>query len=405
MTAPTAQDASADHASVALLPITERASFESREPRRVATTDGAKPHEASTDTSNAAGLWVDGQSATEPTRADEQPTEEVSSASPAPVEDPAPHEATIAPVVPSPPKEKADDAVVATPDTPVEKTSTHAGANEATAPAGVMKPAEVPILDVRPRVESEADSAPTAAKTPNQPIDALPEPNADGLANMIGELEESVRKDPNLLDDQLKLRLLYLATGQDDKVSDGLDRVESVRGEMLTTLLRVLESIKPVLTQSAGATPSEGLAAVEDLQRLLKQQSPVRIPKVEFITRVGSFGDYDAVEPRRFSSAKSVHVYLYTEVANFRSEPTTDGRLRTMLSQTVEIFDSGGKIIWQRSEPLIEDRTITPRQDFFIPFEIRLPESTPSGEYTLKVTIEDKLSATTDQRRLTFTIE
>jgi hypothetical protein len=148
----------------------------------------------------------------------------------------------------------------------------------------------------------------------------------------------------------------------------------------------------------------DALAAADELRRLLSQQSPVMIPKVALVTRVASFGSYEAISPASFPAGAPVSAFLYTEVTNFRSEPAADGKLRTLLSEAVEVFDADGKVIWQRSEPAIEDRTLSPRRDFFIPFPIHLPADTPAGEYTLKVTIEDKLGATTDQRRLTFTI-
>jgi len=36
---------------------------------------------------------------------------------------------------------------------------------------------------------------------------------------------------------------------------------------------------------------------------------------------------------------------------------------------------------------------------------MRLPATLPPGEYVVKVTIEDRIGGTTDQQRLTFTIE
>ena len=135
------------------------------------------------------------------------------------------------------------------------------------------------------------------------------------------------------------------------------------------------------------------------------QQSPVIIPKIALVTRVNSFGDYEAVNPAKFPAGQGVHVFLYTEISNFRSAPTPDGRLRTLLAETVEIFDPTGKIIWKQTADNIEDKVLSPRRDFFIPVEVRLPASTPAGEYTLKATIEDKLGATTDQQKMTFVIE
>ena len=43
-------------------------------------------------------------------------------------------------------------------------------------------------------------------------------------------------------------------------------------------------------------------------------------------------------------------------------------------------------------------------RDFFVPFPLTLPAHTPPGQYILKITVEDKLGATTDQQRITFTV-
>jgi len=95
---------------------------------------------------------------------------------------------------------------------------------------------------------------------------------------------------------------------------------------------------------------------------------------------------------------------VYTEVTNFRCEPTPDGRLRTLMSETVEVFDAAGKCLWQRSQPQLEDHSRSPRRDFFIGFPIHLPADLPVGEYVLKVTLEDRIGGTADQQRLSFTI-
>ena len=136
----------------------------------------------------------------------------------------------------------------------------------------------------------------------------------------------------------------------------------------------------------------------------MAQQSPVIIPRVALVTRVNSFGDYDAVQPPRFTAGQPIHVFVYTEVANFRCEPTADNRLHTVLAERVEIFDGAGKVIWQRAQANIEDRVLRPRHDFFMTLELELPADLAAGDYVLKVTVDDKLGATTDQQRLTFTV-
>ena len=223
------------------------------------------------------------------------------------------------------------------------------------------------------------------------------------MAAMIAGLEDTVAKHPEQLDDQLKLRLLYLITGQDEKAVAPLQTGDPVQAEFITALLKTLRNSKNMIADPASKDPSS-LAALDELRRLLGQQLPDSIPRIALVTRINSFGDYQALTPPKFPAGRPIQVFLYTEVYNFRSEPTDEGKLHTVLSQKVQIFDSTGKIVWERTEPNIVDRVVTPRRDFFIPFPINLPGELPAGEYILKVTVEDKLGATADQQKLTFTI-
>jgi hypothetical protein len=270
-------------------------------------------------------------------------------------------------------------------------------------PLGGSSAPRVELSDVRPAANTPAPGvqSPPAANQPTQ--GTVPEaPAADNLLAMIQHLEQQVALQPQQLEDQFRLRLLYAATGDDDKATGSIAGANPIQSDLVAGVFRVLAAARQAVRNPTASAPA-ALAAVDDLRRLVSQQTPVVVSRMAFVTRVNSFGDYDAV-PARFVAGQPVHVFLYTEVGNFRSEPTEDNRLRTLLSEKVEIFDAEGKVIWQRSEPQIEDRVLTPRRDFFMTMEIRLPETTPPGDYVLKVTIEDKLGATTDQQRMTFSI-
>jgi hypothetical protein len=263
----------------------------------------------------------------------------------------------------------------------------------------------VELIDVRPAARPNQSSASTGSPaSANHPATApAAGPLPADMAAMIGTLEDTVAKHPEQLDDQLKLRLLYLITGQDEKAVAPLRTGDPVQAEFITALLKTLRNSKNMISDPASKDPSS-LAALDELRRLLGQQLPVSIPRIALVTRINSFGDYQALSPAKFPAGRPIQVFLYTEVYNFRSEPTDEGKLHTVLSQKVQIFDSTGKIVWERSEPNIVDRVVTPRRDFFIPFPINLPGELPAGEYILKVTVEDKLGATADQQKLTFTI-
>lgn len=324
---------------------------------------------------------------------------------------------TVVTPVPAPP----DRSASASPNQPVYAQPAPAPSHEpAKAAVASPQPQRVPpvpktdvsnelrveLVDVRPAhsaPESVTDASSASATPANQPIRTAADEAPADASGLIQQLEKSVSQNPQQLDDQFKLRLLYLATGQTDKAANLSKEMDPVQGEMLSTLFKALTSTREALRDPTTAA-STALTAVDELHRLLSEQSPIIISKIELITSVNSFGDYEAVSPARFPAGQPVHVFCYVEIANFHSEPTTDGRLRTVLSAKLEVFDATGQVIWQRSVPTIEDRSRTPRRDFFVPLEVKLPATLPAGEYVLKVTIEDKLGATTDQQRKTFTI-
>jgi hypothetical protein len=264
----------------------------------------------------------------------------------------------------------------------------------------------VELVSVRPVVRPVGSVDDEVTASANQPAEDLDTSKAHtGLTRLVDELETSVQADPRQLDHQLELRMLYLALGRVEQATRPFDGLDPLQTEVLATFCRVMASTREVILDPETPSPrASALAAAEDLRRLLGQQSPVIIQKMVLVTRVNSFGDYEAIMPPRFSGGGAVRAFVYTEVSNFRSEPTGDGRIRTLLSETVEIYDANGNRIWHRVEPEIEDQVLSARRDFFIPFPIVLPDTTPPGQYILKVTIEDKIGATTDQRRMTFTI-
>jgi hypothetical protein len=327
----------------------------------------------------------------------------------------APSEAQAAPTLTIPPMALARAAVDEQP-TPAPATGTVVNAAVAASPSPVeigtntVEPGNrlprIELLDVRPVTTAPADAVGQPfTGAANQPVLGPDHAaSAASLSALIEQLEQEVSLHPRQLDDQFRLRLLYMATGQDDKAAGPIDGSDPVQSELLSALFRLLTATRHTLQAPNPSIPS-ALAEAEELRRLIAQQSPVQILKLALVTRVNSFGDYRAVTPPRFPAGQPVHVFLYTEITNFRSEPTDDNRLRTLLAEKVEVFDSDGSLIWQRSEPHIEDLTLSPRRDFFMAMEIQLPDTLAAGEYVLKVTVEDKLGATMDQRRMNLFLD
>ncbi len=268
------------------------------------------------------------------------------------------------------------------------------------------QPLGIEILEVRAaqaNVPTPAvGSAAQPEGAPNHPV-AAAVPTGASLDGLIASLRDRMSGQPPQVQDEFRLRLLYLAAGKTQEATTPGEHMDPVQAELIGATFKAFSAARQALLE-----PDKGggsaLAYVSELQRLLGQQLGVTIPRMALVTRVTSFGDYEAIAPLRFKAGQELHAYVYTEVANFRSEPADDGRIRTLLSEKVEVFDAAGTCVFERVEPNIEDRVRSPRRDFFIPFPVQLPARLAPGEYVLKVTIEDRIGATTDQQRLSFAI-
>lgn len=260
------------------------------------------------------------------------------------------------------------------------------------------------ITDIRPVLVPPAAADPNASASANQPAQQGAQARAADLNAVISQLEQVIQQQPPHPEDELRLRLLYLAAGMDDKSSEPVKGMDPIQTELLGAIVKTVASSKMAMLQPTNASPN-ALNATEELRRLLGQQSGVSIPRIVLVTKVSSFGDYEQISPLRFKAGSDIHAYVYTEVANFRSEPVDGDRLRALLGERVQVFDSTGKVVWERNENNIEDRVRTPRRDFFIPFPLKLPATLAPGDYVLKVTVEDRIGGTTDQQRLTFSIQ
>lgn len=340
--------------------------------------------------------------------------------SPAMLPDPSPAPTPLAraatqPVAADPPVANAPMAIAGN-DQKAGTTFTEAAASPTPRSVPIIQPsavkpqppaspaATVDIVNIRPVIASAAADPDAALAAANQPAETEPAPPGASLESIVTQMEQTLEQRPPHPEDELRLRLLYLAAGMDAKLAEPVKGMDPIQSELLDAIVKAVASSRQAMLEPLNASNS-ALAATDELRRLLGQQSGVCIPRVALVTKVASYGDYEAISPLRFKAGSEIHAYLYTEVANFRSEPVDGDRLRTLLGERVQVFDAAGQVVWERHENNIEDRVRSPRRDFFIPFPMKLPATLAPGEYVLKVTIEDRVGGTTDQQRLSFTIQ
>lgn len=173
-----------------------------------------------------------------------------------------------------------------------------------------------------------------------------------------------------------------------------LTKYEKNDRELLFALLRLSASIGE--GELAKLDAEEVAASVERLTQLtahLRQKASLSLENVCFCSHIDGFGAFQAVPATRpfqagIDGRPGELVQVYAEVRNFTSKCRGDA-YETILESKLEIRDAERNKVVMLDLGRKEDRSQTPRHDFFLNFQLRVPPKLPPGLYTLWVTVKD----------------
>lgn len=279
-------------------------------------------------------------------------------------------------------------------------------------------PPSPPAAETAPRVRSlsvAADAVGPSTAITLDPGPALPQKSSDARAttpmgastsgsSVLADLEAAVAANPNDLDKQVRLRMMYVALGQDGKA---LAETAGMSRDVLETVQGLIRPLIEARTANAGdpaRAAARQLASVEQLQQNLRSRAELSIPAMALCSQIDTFGRYDAIEPPALPARSRATYWLYVEVANYRSEQTARGDYRTLLTMRTSLLTRDGREVWTRTDRQIEDLSKRPRADFFLSLPFTLPETIEPGEYVLKAEIEDELGGKANSRALDIKI-
>jgi hypothetical protein len=247
--------------------------------------------------------------------------------------------------------------------------------------------------------------APAPSHATNTALDARADESA-GLADRLLKSLEQQAKDKPGFDAQWRLHMVELALDRDsDPISVSTVNTENTEktGGLLSSYFDLTRSIRNI-GRDPNASTESALSAADGLREQLRLRSDPSIRAVALCRKVVTFGVYDEMTEEDFQSGRSIQTIVYSELANLHYEKTTEGLHETKLSTRLEVFNPAGDSVWQREEPEVVDRCRQPRTDFFLAQRITLPPTLPAGEYTLKVTVEDRIANRADESKVTFAI-
>ncbi|MBB3207792.1 hypothetical protein FHS27_003619 [Rhodopirellula rubra] len=187
---------------------------------------------------------------------------------------------------------------------------------------------------------------------------------------------------------QVVARHLMVLSGDPDRAVDNLEGLSNEEQEYLRHQLLGLWTI---IDPKGHPVPSRRFSsALPEIRKatgyLAAASDSLEVRSLEFCTEIESYGQIKPFPSRRFSPGQEV--ILYCEIENFVAN-SVDGGFETRLQGSYDLLDQNGHRV--SSQTLPEDRQISKKhlRDYFIAYQMYLPDSIEPGNYQLRLTMED----------------
>jgi hypothetical protein len=264
-------------------------------------------------------------------------------------------------------------------------------------------------------VPMNASSSPQRAASVSLGANITAEGGArDQLARYISSVEsEAFELQPGetdsekqaYLEKQVHLRMLYLMSGQQERALQAIPGLDPADQEFWQHTFWGLADYFDVNSMPASADrATQTVAQMTNAVLRLQEKARLELRNVTFCYKISSFGNYEKYPRDEFSPGQEV--LLYAEVANTHSEPVADGKFKTSLKSTLEIYRHGSQteLVDRIDLPETVDVCRTLRRDYFHSYQFTIPAKLALGPHVLKLTVEDQLSRRVGSYTLNFMV-
>lgn len=281
-------------------------------------------------------------------------------------------------------------------------------ATSETAPGAAKRPPVITNLSVEASDEPMAKKPDAPTEGASTPASLSPQKETvivDTLKQRIEEQEAKVAADPNNVEEQFRLRILYLANGQDDKALAAIDGINADVLEIMRAQLSALMTARSSAQRDPATWANRQFEAIEKLRHLVAERADLRVSKVVICRSISQFGQYEPIDPPTFKVGAESRFLLYVPIENFKCERTESGQFRTLLSLRFSLIDPEGRERWTDKIENVEDISRDRRSDFFFGYPengLKIPKQLGEGEYTIKVEVEDVLAQKINSNTVKF---
>ncbi|MGQ0636808.1 MAG: hypothetical protein ACT4QC_19540 [Planctomycetaceae bacterium] len=255
---------------------------------------------------------------------------------------------------------------------------------------------------------------PEPQPAPLSPVEAV-EPPPEQLARLISATEAEVTQlEPGedessrrlYVERHVHLRMLYLIARQNERALMAIPGVDAADQEFWQQIFWGLTNYF-----DAASMPADSDRATQTVSQLsnavlrLQARASLELGNVSFCHKIASFGNYEKYPRDEFTPGQEV--LLYAEVANIHSAQAHEGKFRTSMKSTLEIYRHGaeGEPVDRIELPETIDLCGSHRRDYFHSYQFTIPGRLSPGPHVLKLLVEDQISRRTATYAVNFTVK
>jgi hypothetical protein len=229
------------------------------------------------------------------------------------------------------------------------------------------------------------------------------------LNQAIEQLEKTIKEvptsDENLrISQEVTLRLLYVSQRRLKDAMLPIDKLSNGENDYFQHQMQALyEASNP----DAMPVPSRHWSLVMNSQREatnhLAAVSNLEVKSVAFCTEVERYGVITKFPKYQFQADQEV--LLYCEIENVAATKLKKEGFESQLQGSYEIMDSQGRKIADQLLPMEPEICQNHRRDYFIVYKIYMPQNIATGNYQLRLTVEDMKAHKFGQSHVDFQIK
>ena len=229
------------------------------------------------------------------------------------------------------------------------------------------------------------------------------------LSQAIDQLEKTIKESPtsdeNLrISQEVTLRLLYVSQR---RLKDAMLPIDKLSNSENDYFQHQMQALYEASNPDAMPVPSRHWSLVMNSQREatnhLAAVSNLEVKSVAFCTEVERYGVITKFPKYHFQADQEV--LLYCEIENVAATKLKKDGFESQLQGSYEIMDSTGRKIADQLLPMEPEMCQNHRRDYFIVYKIYMPQQIATGNYQLRLTVEDMKAHKFGQNHLDFQIK